>query len=111
MVTLREWLTAAEFDWDSGILVYQEVTERAFCPGWASESELKKPVYIDADHPVLDQEFGTGYGAPQAPRFFAQDEGYIYFPGQYDGATWLERIPRNAEHFVTTGAETPYPGG
>jgi len=109
MSTLREWLTDAGFDWANGRIVYQAVAPDAYCPGWGSPISGK---FIDSTHPVLDEQFESGYGAPRCPRIIARDGVAIYFPGQYDGSTWLERIVIDLDKYV--GADfivSPYPGG
>lgn len=109
MATLREWLTEKNFDWENGIIIWHE-TEGNSSPGWhsspISRSEIAK------SHPILDLEFDSAYIGPMAPRIFARDEHNIYFPAQYDGSTWLEKVNINPEYYVNNSeSETPYPGG
>ena len=110
MATIREWLNAAGFDWDRGVLIYQAIKMgESDYPGWASDDQLKTPIYIDKTHAILDAKFSSGYGGPECPRFFARDSTAIYFPGQYDGATWCEKVVIDPEAYIQ-GLETPYPG-
>jgi hypothetical protein len=45
------------------------------------------------------------------PRFIAQDENAVYFPAQYDGSTWLEKVDLRMASYVGPNAiPTPYPG-
>lgn len=115
MRTIRQWLNTAGFDWDNGRVLYQEVIEdedhNSF-PGWADRDQVKAPVEIDRDHPILDVEFDTGYGSPDTPRFVAYSVNKIFFPSQYDGATGLEVIGRNPDVYLHQKIKlTPYPGG
>lgn len=109
MDTIREWLTEAGFDWDNGVIVHQPTT--GYSPGWSSGDDIGSGFIISRDAPILDHCFDGGYGSPQCPRFFARDSDAIYFPVQYDGATWLERIEIDPEAYTGTDKATPYPGG
>ena len=42
----------------------------------------------------LDREFDSGYGLHEGFSFWAWTESAIYFCGLYDGAEWIEEIPR-----------------
>jgi hypothetical protein len=115
--TIREWLDLARFDWLCGIIVYHETAtdedreyEMEPSPGW---SERVGPgQVIPRDHPILDHMFRTGYGGPMCPRFIAQDGNAVYFPAQYDGSTWLEKVDLRMASYVGPNAiPTPYPGG
>ena len=111
MATIRQWLTHEGFDWDNGTVVYHPVSKESYSPGWGERGG--NPVRIDdGNHPILDHEFNKGYGAPQCPRFFAKDNRAVYFPGQYDGATWCETVVHNIDAYLGDDAlPTPYPGG
>lgn len=112
MSTLREWLTQRGFDFENGIILYQAVTNPDCAPGWAYEDrDREETVQIDASNEILDRVFDSGYGGPDCPRIFARDNDAIYFPSQYDGATWLERVEINPESFIGNKKPTPYPGG
>lgn len=108
MSTLRSWLNDAGFDWENGTIVYQEAN--GYSPGWSGSEELSPPRVIESSDSVLDREFDSGYGAPRAPRIFARDNHAVYFPGQYDGSTWLETVIIDPEYYLS-GNATPYPGG
>jgi hypothetical protein len=110
METLRKLLNKEEFDWDNGLIVWQDITEEAYSPGWAS-GELKETIAIDYSHEILDREFPTGFGAPQMPRFVAQDRYHMYFPCQYDGSTSICKIKRHVNFYLDNNDPTPYPGG
>ena len=107
--TLRKWLDEEGFDWKSGTIVYQET--ESYYPGWTHDCGFKPGEIISVIHPILDREFYSGYGGPECPRIFARDQYAIYFPGQYDGATWLEKIAIDIGHYCIPGNKTPYPGG
>jgi hypothetical protein len=108
MPTLRKWLDEKDFDWDNGYIIYQEVGEDER-PGWG---EPISGQYITSDDPILDFEFHNGYGGPECPRIIARDDGAVYFPGQYDGATWLNKIIYDLDVYLDyKNNPTPYPGG
>ena len=44
---------------------------------------------------ALDVEFYGGYGATKGPSFTIWTEQRVYFPACYDGAEWIESVPRN----------------
>ncbi len=112
MATLRKWLNAKGFDWESGRIILHGVdSEETSYPGWASASEVVERGEIDATHPILDLEFDNSFGGPEAPRIFARDKNAVYFPGQYDGSTWPERMVIDPDHYLKDGTMTPYPGG
>lgn len=46
---------------------------------------------------AFDDGFGTTYGA----YFTAWDDTWVYFPCCYDGAEWIEKVPRNPSPIVT----------
>lgn len=114
MATIREWLTAEGFDFSAGRVYVQPVS--AACeyldptpPGWASSDEIGGSVpATDAD---LDREFSSCFGSPQAPRFIAYDPTAVYFPAQYDGATWCEKVFLDPAVYTDSNHPTPYPGG
>jgi hypothetical protein len=108
MAKLREWLDKKGFDWESGVILYQEC-EEDYYNGWVSETDAITTTPIDKQHPILDKEFSSGYGAPECPRILAKDDTAMYFPGQYDGATWLEKVNLDLEFYLEN--LTPYPGG
>lgn len=108
MATLRELLTSAGIHWDTALIVWQDA--HGYSPGWSSAEEVGKPEFIKNDHAVLDAEFDTGHGAPQMPRFVAKDHQRIFFPVQYDGATWVEWVCQSLTPYVEGTEPFPYPG-
>jgi len=112
MSTIREWLTDEEFDWESGTIVWQnsgELEEDRFSVGWSDRLEA---TIISHDHPILDYEFDSGYGAPECPRFVAKDKEKVYFPWQYDGATGIDFVWLDMDKYLDfQNNPTPYPGG
>lgn len=58
------------------------------------------------DVTVWDQEFYPGYGRSYGAPVLAWTEARVYFPVVYDGAEWLESVPRNP---VSNGR--PHVGG
>lgn len=117
MATLRRWLDGAKVDWQSLKMVVHTLSDDSYCPGWGSGKkavlfDFTKPGALDVSpHPLLDHNFNDGYGAPQAPRFIAQDKTRIYFPCQYDGSTWLEVVEKDLDAYMDPAKSTPYPGG
>jgi hypothetical protein len=107
--TLREDLNSIGFDWENGVIIYQET--HGYSPGWSYTDEIEPGKRIKATHPILDQHYTTDYGAPQCPRFVARDAHFIYFPCQYDGATWIEKVAVDPLYYTEEGNKTPYPGG
>lgn len=108
MATVREWLEKNGFSWETGVVVFQQ-TEEGFSPGWSPVVEDGK--ILSKDDPILDKTFYSGYGGPECPRIFARDGDWIFFPGQYDGSTWLEKLNINPEYYLNKKNPTPYPGG
>lgn len=117
VATLRIWLDDRHFDWENGRIVLQ-----AFPPDedlweqfYDDTAKQMEPVFIDRKHPVLDVAFSSGMGEASCPRFIAEDAQRIYFPAQYDGATWCEIVWKDLSKYVNSGeakAEpTPLPGG
>lgn len=45
--------------------------------------------------PMLDYSYETGYGSPKCHAVTAWTKSYVLFVSQYDGATSVERVPRN----------------
>lgn len=109
MATVRKWLEEGGFSWETGVVVFQETT--GYSPGWSNADEILPGVFLKSDDEILDKEFGPGYGAPECPRIFAKDGDWIFFPGQYDGATWLEKVNINPGYYLNKENPTPYPGG
>jgi len=49
----------------------------------------------------MDVQFDDGYGGPEGKPFTAWSETHVYFPQCYDGAEWIERVPRNPNNEPT----------
>lgn len=49
----------------------------------------------------LEKNFDPGYGGTKKKPFTAWGLDYVYFPVQYDGAEWVESVPRNPCKEVT----------
>lgn len=109
MATIREWLENNGFDFETGTIVYQPTTGSS--PGCSYDEEIQQGVIVGKAHVILDREFNNGYGSPQCPRFFARDNDAVYFPVQYDGMTYCERVPIDTAVYVNGNQPTPYPGG
>ena len=61
----------------------------------------------EAKQYMEDWTFYTDYGAPECYAAYIYTNWRIFFVVQYDGATWLEWIPRNP----TEGIIPEMPGG
>lgn len=75
--TLRAQLNNLRFDWPSG-----EILD-------------KDHEGVSHDDPRLDEPFYPGYGSSEAPPIMAWDKTHVYFLVVYDGAEWMERVPRD----------------
>lgn len=42
----------------------------------------------------MQREFYSGYGTSLRTPFIAWSETHVYFPIVYDGAEWIERVPK-----------------
>lgn len=108
MATLRGFLDVAGFDWKAGRIIYHPTDGSS--PGWADLDG--DPVELTPDAKVLDQEFYSGYGGPECPRFVAFDKDQAYFPYQYDGSTGVDTVYLDPTKYLGKDAKpTPYPGG
>jgi hypothetical protein len=106
-VSIREWLDKAGFNWETGKIILHKTEGDS--PGW---EDAKGADYIGYDDPILDQKFTNGYGGPKCPRFIAKDDEVIYFPGMYDGSTWLEGVYVDLDKYLDyKNYPTPYVGG
>ena len=115
MATIRKFLDGKGFDWLLGSVYIQIVRGRidgepeSVRPGW--DMEIIAVYRAVARDRILDYEFSDDYGGPECPRFIAYDPGAVYFPAQYDGATWCEKVLYPPERYLEGTALTPYPGG
>jgi len=41
------------------------------------------------------EEFDAGYGSVEGKPFTGWSKDWVYFPGMYDGAEWVDFVPRN----------------
>ena len=116
MATLRKWLTGAGVDWSNLVIVVHNC-EGSKSPGWAEATASFKYDFRDNVSPMsdqvkffLDHEFDSGSGAPQAPRFIADDGDFLYFPEQSNGETSLVKVSKNIDFYMNIANNTPYPG-
>lgn len=105
IVTVREYLDLAGFDWKNGTVIYQHCSTEY--PGIAPSSKLKTPEVISKFHEILDTPFNYNHVCPTFPRIFARDAEAVYFPVYVRGFSWLEKVPVSWLHY-TKGEETPY---
>ena len=117
MAKLREWLEEEGFDYETGTIIAHMCTDNSYSPGWGDGDEAFKFTFKGNKCPdneinvLLDVEFDDGYGAPECPRFIAEDKDKLYFPWQYDGATGLEVVYKDISKYMDVSNPTPYPGG
>ncbi|HUV67098.1 MAG TPA: hypothetical protein VMW24_24635 [Sedimentisphaerales bacterium] len=111
MATIREWLLEAGFAFKEGRIIWQPVSAEAYSPGWCGTNGIMDGQEVGWDHDILDHEFDSGFGAPECPRFIAEDDTTMYFPRQYDGATKLVCVRKDIAYYLNHEHPTPYPGG
>ena len=119
MATIRQFLNGKGFDWDSGMVIvhvfYDEDSDhpRYHPVGFAFLDQIKDVIVVHGrnDHDVLEYEFYSGHGGVECPCFVAYDKDRIYFPAQYDGATWCESVRKDPKRYLSAAETTPYPGG
>lgn len=51
--------------------------------------------FVELDSPEMTEEFDPGYGGTEGCPFTAWGKRFIYYPYGYDGAEWVDYIPRN----------------
>lgn len=74
----------------------QTDTWREMLTGAMAEAKDEGPVLVLApDEASFDVQFDSGYGHAQGPPVLAWTETRVYFPVVYDGAEWLDSVPRN----------------
>lgn len=118
MATIKQWLIDAEFDWENGRIIFQELKKDpddpsetlAYSPGWSDIEEVEQAIEIEKNHEILTLKFCNSFGSPECPRFMAEDNNAIYFPTQYDGATSLTKVYK-LNYYLNNKSLTPYPGG
>lgn len=50
---------------------------------------------------LLEEKFDAGYGSANGKSFVIITKNWVYFPVVYDGAEWVDRVPRNPnEKFI-----------
>lgn len=65
----------------------------------------EEPEPIEELWNLLKEKFNSGYGGVEGANFVIITKNWVYFPCCYDGAEWVERVPRNPnddfipEHF------------
>jgi len=87
------------------ICFYQPVPPDVSYPGWHT-GECGDPVRCSV-HELPERKFDPGHGAPEGEPFIAFGPKYIYIKVQYDGAEWVEPIPRHPE---VVRKPIPWPG-
>lgn len=72
---------------------FKEIEEREVVLGIAINDRLYYS--IEDVREFIDYEFNSGYGSSNGPAFTLWTECNVYFPGVYDGAEWIDSVPRN----------------
>lgn len=73
--------------------------------------QTRKESWADVSHTTLsdddlDLRFDSGYGSSKGKPFTLWTAKRVYFPATYDGAEWVESVPRHP-----CGEETTHVGG
>ena len=74
-------------------------------PGYAEQRRGVPLTWAEAE-PMIDYDFGAGFGAPRCNAIVAWTQDLVISVSQYDGATEIFAIPRNPKVFMPT-----MPGG
>ena len=80
----NEWLEDIEFNYETHIA-------HPFQYEWEN---LEKPNYISLNE-LLRREFDAGFGCIDGYNFILYTKDWVYFPCCYDGAEWIDRVPRH----------------
>lgn len=78
------------------LVCFYQPTEGVQYPGWNIQKcgEVIKCKVSE----LPDRQFDEGHGAALGEPFIAFGKKYIYIKGQYDGAEWVEAVPRHPEY-------------
>lgn len=76
------------------IVVGQHDRHRYDAPTNADENIILTP---EAGLAKIDQDYDNGYGGADCYPFYAWTDKSIYFVGEYDGATGIDRVPRHPQ--------------
>lgn len=52
-------------------------------------------IAITPGEEILDKDFDDGYGTSKGDAFTAWSQNRVFFPVVYDGAEWVESVPRD----------------
>jgi hypothetical protein len=63
-------------------------------------------ISLDMAKPYLNYEYDYGFGSPEGHAITAWTATKVIFVSTYDGATWVEYVPRNPVNHMPT-----MPGG
>lgn len=97
MATLRNWFNKLEPT--TGKPTHIRFGREAWDVEWPDvEYDVDIP-FSEVPDSVLDREFSDGYGGTNSPSLVAWAAYYVIFSVCYDGAEWLNYVPRrpNAE--------------
>lgn len=62
----------------------------------ATQGETRKDIIsYTLTEEELDIPFDDGYGGTEGKPFTLWTKNRVYFPVQYDGAEWVDSVPRN----------------
>lgn len=64
----------------------------------------QSPVSWEAAFPVLNYQYGKGYGSQDCHDFWAWTATRVLFVHEYDGATWIASAPRFPSPFTEAKA-------
>lgn len=109
MTTIKEQIIKALVDGDTVdemVCMYQDNEGE-----WYSfHDNAKPPPIIQCSfHDLPERDYDSGYGGTNGAPFIGFTPKHVYISVQYDGAEWVEAIPRNPDSVKDEGI--PWPGG
>lgn len=71
---------------------WKELLDEAFTSSGDSWQDVE---FNSMTQEQMEKEFYDGYGAIEGCAFGIWTKNFVYFPAVYDGAEWVDWIPRN----------------
>ena len=95
MANIKDWLLDAEKS--SGESIEAIVVGKHDRAGWRADALPDENIILSRDVGLakLDQNYDNGYGGADCFPMYAWTKSFVYFIGEYDGATGLSEVPRN----------------
>lgn len=99
MANIKEWLVAAEQEAGEtieAIVVGEHDDDKWSTSGDRRPEHQRNVILSRADGlALLDEEYDSGYGGADCFPMYAWSASWVWFIGEYDGATGLASVPRN----------------